>query len=177
MLAREGQLVANKKYDFPGAVLIFILLMGFWLLLSGSFHWQHLLTGTVFSLILTVAWAEITIGEHPRATSLSMRQVFLFIYYMICLAVEVLKANIKVAVIVLHPRLPISPGLVIMRNELKHDLTRVLYANSITLTPGTITVDLEGDLHIVHAFTRGAGVDVQDWYLFKIVQKLEGGDE
>jgi multicomponent Na+:H+ antiporter subunit E len=165
----------NKKYDFPGAVLIFILLMGFWLLLSGSFHWQHLLTGSIFSIILTFAWAEITIGEHQRATSFTMRQVFLFIFYMFCLMFEVLKANLKVAMIVLHPKLPISPGLVIMRNELKNDLPRVLYANSITLTPGTITVDLEGDLHIVHAFTRGAGVDVQDWYLFKIIKEIEGG--
>jgi multicomponent Na+:H+ antiporter subunit E len=77
---------------------------------------------------------------------------------------------------VLNPKLPISPGLVIMRNELKKDLSRVLYANSITLTPGTITVDLEGDLHIVHAFTRGAGIDVQDWYLFDIMKKIEGDE-
>lgn len=166
--------MANQKYDFSGAILMFILLIGFWLLLSASFHWQHLITGTLFSLILTFAWAEITIGEHSRKTSFTVKQVFLFIYYMICLAVEVLKANIKVAAVVLHPRLPISPGLVIMRNELKRDLSRVLYANSITLTPGTITVDLEGDLHIVHAFTRSAGIDVLDWYLFDIMKKLEG---
>ncbi len=167
----------NQKYDFTGGLLIFVLLMGFWLLLSASYHWQHLLTGALFSLVLTVAWAEITIGEHPRATSFTIKQVFLFIYYMLCLTWEVFAANFKVAAIVLHPRLPISPGLVIMRNELKKDLSRVLYANSITLTPGTITVDLEGDLHIVHAFTRRAGIDVQHWYLFDVMKKIEGEAE
>lgn len=164
----------NQRYDFSGAVLIFLVLMGFWLLLAGNTHWQHLLMGALFSLILTVVWAEITIGEHPRSTAITIKQAFLFVYYMICLALEVFKANFKVAYIVLHPRLPISPGLVIMRNELKKDLSRVFYANSVTLTPGTITVDLEGDLHIVHAFTRKAGIDVQDWYLFDVVKKMEG---
>ncbi|MEW5784344.1 MAG: Na+/H+ antiporter subunit E [Bacillota bacterium] len=164
----------NQKYDFSGAILIFILLMGFWLLISSKLHWQHLITGTLFSLVLTFVWAEVTIGEHSRATSFNAKQVFLFIYYMICLAWEVVSANLKVAAIVLNPKLPISPGLVIMRNELKRDLSRVLYANSVTLTPGTITVDLEGDLHIVHAFTRSAGVGVQDWYLFNIIKKIEG---
>jgi len=168
--------MANQKYDYPGAVIIFALLMGFWMLLTTSFHWQHLVTGAFFSLILTFAWAEITIGEHPRATSFTVKQAFLLVYYFICLAWEVLSANVKVAIIVLHPKMPISPGLVIMRNELKKDLSRVLYANSITLTPGTITVDLEGDLHIVHAFTRGAGIDVQDWYLFNIMKKIEGDE-
>ncbi len=168
--------MSQRKYDFTGGILIFILLMGFWLLLSGKLHWQHLLMGTLFSLVLTFVWAEITIGDHSRPTSFTIKQFFLLIYYMICLTLEVLKANFKVAAIVLHPKLPISPGLVIMRNELKHDLSRVLYANSVTMTPGTITVDLEGDLHIVHAFTRGAGIDVQDWYLFEIMKKLEGED-
>lgn len=166
--------MANQKYDFPGAILIFVMLMGFWLLLSASFHWQHLLTGGFFSLVLTFAWAEITIGEHSRKTSFSLKQVFLLIYYLLRLGIEIFKANFKVAMIVLHPRLPISPGLVIMRNELKRDLSRVLYANSITMTPGTVTVDLEGDLHIVHAFTRSAGIDVQDWYLFELMKKVEG---
>jgi multicomponent Na+:H+ antiporter subunit E len=166
--------LAEQKYDFNGGILIFILLMGFWLLLSSSFHWQHLLIGALFSMLLTFAWAGITVGEHSRKTSFTGGQVLLLVWYIICLTVEVFKANFKVAAIVLHPKLPISPGLVIMRNELKRDLTRVLYANSITLTPGTLTVDLEGDLQIVHAFTRKAGIDVQDWYLFEVMKRIEG---
>ena len=169
--------MSNQKFDFSGGLLIFLLLIGFWLLLSARFDWQHLLIGALFSLVLTAAWAGITIGEHARATSFTLKQLFMFFYYMLCLTMEVFIANFKVARIVLHPRLPISPGLVIMRNELKRDLSRVLYANSITLTPGTLTVDLEGDLHIVHAFTRRAGIDVQHWYLFDIMKKIEGEEE
>jgi multicomponent Na+:H+ antiporter subunit E len=165
--------MAVKKFDFNGALLIFILLMAFWLLLSASYHWQHLLIGTVLSLLLTFVWAEITLWEHPRPTYFTLGKLFYFLYYLVCLTVEVLKANISVTMIVLSPKLPISPGLVIMRNELKRDLSRVFYANSITLTPGTITVDLEGDLHIVHAFTRRSGVDAQDWYLYTMMKKLE----
>ncbi len=166
--------MAARKFDFNGAVIIFVLLMGFWLLLCASYHWQHLIMGAVLSLILTVVWAEVTLWEHPRPTAFTARQFVFFVYYLICLTYEVFKANIKVAAIVLNPKLPISPGLVIIRNEMKKDLSRVFYANSVTLTPGTITVDLEGDLHIIHAFTRRAGIGVQDWYLYEVMKNIEG---
>ncbi len=168
--------MANQKYDYPGALLIFVLLMGFWVLLTNNLHWQELLTGFVFSVALTYVWAEITIGEHPRPTAFTLKQLFSLIYYFIRLAWEVVLANIHVATVVLHPKLPLSPGLVIMRNELKKDLSRVLYANSITLTPGTITVDISGDLHIVHALTRDAGVGVLDWYMLDLMKKIEGDE-
>lgn len=166
--------MAGHQKDILGGSLIFVMVMGFWLLLSASLHWQHLMVGTLLSVVLTVVWSKIKIGDGSRRTSFTLKQLFVMIYYLLCLAWEVLKANIMVAMIVLNPRLPISPGLVIMRNEIKHDLLRVLYANSITLTPGTITVDLRGDYHVVHAVTDPAGRGVLDWYLYNLAKKIEG---
>ncbi len=165
--------MAGHQKDYFGGLLIFIIVMGFWLLLSASLHWQHLMVGTLLSIVVTIVWSEIKITENGRRTSFTLKQFFMMICYLFCLVWEVLKANIMVAVIVLSPKLPISPGLVIMRNELKHDLMRVFYANSITLTPGTITVDLYNDYHVVHAVTDSAGRGVLDWYLYGLAKKIE----
>ena len=67
---------------------------------------------------------------------------------------EILVANINVAKVILSPKLPISPIMVVFGSTQKTDLGRVLYANSITLTPGTITTGVEGDQLEIHALTR-----------------------
>lgn len=165
--------MAHRQKDILGGVLIFLFLGGFWLLLSATLHWQHLLVGTVLALVLTAAWSKIQIGD-GRRTSFTFKQLGFMIYYLLCLIWEILKANIMVALIVLNPKLPISPGIVITRNELKHSLMRALYANSITLTPGTITIDLEGDRLLVHAITEESGRGLLDWYLYDQAKKIEG---
>jgi multicomponent Na+:H+ antiporter subunit E len=66
---------------------------------------------------------------------------------------EMLKANLKVTRIILSPKLPISPIMVPFRAGMKSDLARMIYADSITLTPGTITTGTEGDILRIHALT------------------------
>ncbi len=71
-------------------------------------------------------------------------------WFMVRLTWEIIKANYDVAKIVLDPRLPIDPRIVEYRTCLPDDLPRTVFSDSITLTPGTVTVDLEGDLLMVH---------------------------
>lgn len=79
--------------------------------------------------------------------------------YMGWLAVEIVKANIAVIARVLGPRHAIDPAVVRLRTRARTDLGKALFANSITLTPGTVTVDVEGDKVLVHALVReNAGV-------------------
>lgn len=162
------------KTERKGFIIMFLVLLIFWLLLSNSFDWQHLLTGALLSFILAYFSGVMAIRTHNRPVRITFKQALLLCYYLLCLLVEIFKANIKVAAMVLNPKLPISPGLVIMKNELKKDLPRVFYANSITLTPGTITVDLEGDLIIVHAFCRETATGVQGWYMYELMKDIEG---
>jgi len=158
--------------DLFGSLLILSALMLLWLLISGSYSWQHILTGMVFALILTLFWSQMTIHETKR-TRFTWHQIKLFFRYLSFLELEVLKANFVVAYMVLSPKMPISPGLIIFNLDLKRDLTRVLYANSITLTPGTITVDMEGDRLLVHGMTKHHAFGVRNWYLYDIVKDLE----
>ncbi len=165
----------KRKTDYKGYALIFTMMLIFWLLLSLSYDWQHIIIGVLLSLLMVLMWGKLALNEDAPHTGFTAKQFFLVVYYVLYLLVDIVRANISVAMIVLNPKLPISPGLVIMKNELKKDLPRVFFANSITLTPGTITVDLEGDLLIVHAFTRNTATGVQDWFLYDLMKKIEGG--
>ena len=166
-------MLTRVKGDPMGSFFIFCLLMVFWLLISASADWQHILVGAIFSTILTVFWSNLTIAGEFR-TEFTLKQVYLLIKYFIALIIEIVLANITVAIIVLNPRLPISPGMVIMRCDLERSLVRVLYVNSITLCPGTITVELEDNLLIVHAFTRHYGEDQENSAQYRRLLELEG---
>ena len=87
---------------------------------------------------------------------------------------EIVKANIDVARRILDPRLPISPTIIKVRAGQRHDITRVIYANSITLTPGTVSVDTNGDEITVHALTEQAARAVETGDMDRRVSRLEG---
>lgn len=169
-------LLKRLKSDWKGALFIASLLMVFWLLISASLDWQHIVTGILLVTILTVFWVQLTIDERGK-TLISLHQLRIFLRYIIFLGIEIIKANFVVASIVLNPKMPISPGLIVLKIALKRNLPRVFYANSITLTPGTITVDLEGDRLLVHGMTKDHAFGVRSWYLYDIMKDLEEGAE
>lgn len=160
------------KRDLPGSMLIAVLLLIFWFLISASLDWQHIFTGILLSISLTLFWDQLTIDEHGK-TIVNWRQLKISLRYLIFLFIEIVKANFVVAAIVLSPKMPISPGLIVLKVTLKKDLSRVLYANSITITPGTITVDLEGDRLLVHGMTKDHAFGVRSWYMYDIMKDLE----
>lgn len=166
-------LLERMKGDLLGSLFIFTLLMAFWLLISASVDWQHIIAGVLFCSILTIFWTSLNIHQYKK-TEFNIRHIVMLIKYFVLLGVEIVMANITVALIVLNPKLPISPGVVIMRCDLQRSLVRVLYVNSITLCPGTITVELEDNLLIVHAFTKHYAHEIEDWQLYRRLLNLEG---
>lgn len=71
-------------------------------------------------------------------------------WYIIILFFEIIKANFDVASRVIRPSLPINPGVVIIQTKLKSDIAKTILANSITLTPGTFTLDIQEDKMLIH---------------------------
>ena len=121
-----------------------------WLLLSGYFEPLLLSFGIgSCALVAYIAWRMDGVDRAGFAILLSVR----LIPYVIWLVGEIFRANVRVARIILTPRLPISPIVVPFRAHQKTDLCKVIYANSITLTPGTITTGVEGDMLRIHALT------------------------
>ena len=130
---------------------LWVILFAIWLLLSG--HWDSaLLVGFgVGSCALTVYIANrMDVADHE---GVSIYWVGRFLLYLPWLLKEILIANVNVAKVILSPKLPISPIMVVFGSTQKPELGRVLYANSITLTPGTITTGVEGDQLEIHALT------------------------
>ena len=127
-----------------------LTLFAFWLVLSGHSEPLILFFGVFSCLLVTyLAWRMDREDQYVFRIRLTWR-IFGYILWLIR---EIFRANVAVARIILNPRLPISPIMVPFRAGMKSDLYRVIYANSITLTPGTITTGTEGDILRIHALT------------------------
>lgn len=148
----------------------FFIFLGFWLMVSGAVDWQHLVLGSVASLLLTVFWREKTEWVVSRV---SARRLWLGLRTIGCLIYEIWSAACQVVRVVLSRHMPIEPTLVRTTTQLKTDRMRVLYANSITLTPGTLTVQLEQDQLLVHALTKDAAEGVAAWNFENQLIQLE----
>jgi len=156
-----------SRGQFRPSAIIFLISLGFWLVFSGQLDALHLGAG-VLSAALVAVLARDLAGIGTRLDTRGRRiPVFTFsvhwgrfAVYLIWLLGQVIVANLQVAFIVLHPRLPISPTVVRFRTRLPGDLGRTTLGNSITLTPGTITLDVEGDRLVIHALTRASAQQV-----------------
>lgn len=130
----------------------FLYLLGIlfiiWLLLTASFHWQEVVTGALASLVLAVLLHKkyYQLGLPP----ISARRIAWSVFYVLVLFKEIVAANIDVAYRVIHPKMPIKPGIVVIKTGLKQDIAKMILANSITLTPGTFTLDILEDRILIH---------------------------
>jgi multicomponent Na+:H+ antiporter subunit E len=129
-------------------IFAFIILLGFWLLFTYSIETPNLIVGAVASLITVLVFAKHFVK--PVWKMLQPQRYFWFIIYLIVFIWECIKANFDVAYRVLHPAMPIKPGIVKVKLNLKTNMAKTILANSITMTPGTITVDLIDDTLYVH---------------------------
>ncbi|HHX73621.1 MAG TPA: Na+/H+ antiporter subunit E [Firmicutes bacterium] len=144
----------------------------FWLLITWRLHWQHLLVGVLCSLAVAAFNRELLLNKEERPL-VTLRAVLGFGVYFARLMIAVFQANWDVAKIVLSPRLNISPCFVEFRTDIRKPLNRVILGNSITLTPGTLTVDIKDDVYVVHALTRAGAEDVASWELADNLRALE----
>ena len=146
--------VPRLRQLFPLTLTLFAL----WVILSGKFDVFHLSIGAASALCISMGTNRLlllppTIGPpavHPIAAHPRLR----LLAYLPWLGWQIVLSSLQIAFVVLHPTMPISPRLVRFQVPLPHALARLTLANSITLTPGTVTLDVEGDAFLVHALTE-----------------------
>ena len=119
-----------------------------WLLLTGSFDGQHLIVGAVISGLTGILFGDLFL--HEPALVFQPKRWFWALAYVPVFTWEMIKANFDVAYRVIHPKMPIKPGIVRVKTKIRSDMGRVFLANSITLTPGTFTIDLKDDVLYIH---------------------------
>ena len=104
---------------------------------------------------------------------LQPKRYFWFLLYIPLFLWECFKANIDVAYRVLHFRMPIKPGIVKVKTNLKTDIARVFLANSITMTPGTLTVDIRDEVLYIHWINvRSRDVNKATEFIVKRFEKI-----
>jgi len=143
----------TSKDRISGLLVTFLILFGFWLLLSWHFDPLHLVLGLICSLLVAYLSHDLLITER---ISFSLRKIILFIFYLFYLAYNIVLANLDVAYRVLHPKMPINPKIVRFNSKLNSDIAKTILANSITLTPGTITIDIRDGTLYVHSLSPNA---------------------
>lgn len=129
-------------------ITVFILSLIFWLMLTLDFKLPNLIVGAAASAITSAIFTRFFIKNIYKLVQPA--RYFWFLVYLIVFIRECIKANLDVAYRVLHPAMPIRPGIVKVKTTLKSDLAKMLLANSITMTPGTISVDIIGDCLYIH---------------------------
>ena len=129
------------------SLFLFVILMVVWALFT-SVDGQEILTGAIISLLITL----ITIKAEPILghIKLTPKSFVYFLLYIVVFIKELIMSNIDVARRVVDPKLPIKPGIVKVRTKLKSKLGKIILANSITLTPGTMTTEIKDDYLYIH---------------------------
>ncbi|MBW2148729.1 MAG: Na+/H+ antiporter subunit E [Deltaproteobacteria bacterium] len=144
-----------QKSSFSAA---FCILFALWLVLSGHYDLFHITLGVICSALVAYFSHDLLfpVFRWGRNTGVAFR----FMRYLPWLFYQILLANVHVAKRALHPRMPIDPAVIQFKTRLSSDLALSTLANSITLTPGTITVDIREGKYFVHALTREVAEDL-----------------
>ena len=148
----------------------------FWMLLSGFFDAFHIVTGIISSLLVALFSHRLFMPEGASLKS-EIARTGRFFMYIPWLLLEIAKANIDIVYRTLHPSMPIDPVVIKFRTDIKEDMGRTTLANSITLTPGTVTMDVTDDGEFtVHAISREAADGLMSGEMARRVKHIEGRD-
>ncbi len=154
-----------------------IFLFLFWILLNGRLTFdagmlQIVISGLLVAVLVTL-FARKALGFTGAAEKRFIGRFFGMIGYILVLIWEILKANFMMIRVILTGKKRISPVIVRVRIPLKTNFCRVILANSITLTPGTITAELEGDWFTVHCIDRAFAEGLEESVFVKLLERME----
>lgn len=142
-------------------VITFIILFVHWIIWSGIFDAYHLSLGVISCVIVTYT-SHSLLFERKQFSTHHITETIRFIKYLFWLFYQIILANIHVMKLALSPRMPelIDPHIIRFKTKLKKDISLVTYANSITLTPGTITILIREGHYYVHALDMKVAGDL-----------------
>ncbi|MEO0083897.1 MAG: Na+/H+ antiporter subunit E [candidate division WOR-3 bacterium] len=125
-----------------------LLLIILWLIFTWTVYYPSLLIGVIIAIIVTIVFGGYF--SYQPIKILQPHRFFWLLVYIPVFAWACLKANLDVAYRVIHPEKPLKPGIVKVKTQLKSELAKTFLANSITMTPGTMSVDIIGDTLYIH---------------------------
>ena len=154
-------------------IALFIL----WLIFNGRVTLEIIISGVAVSLTLDLLTCKMMGRKFNARPKRVVRRAFGLVRYLVFFVGELIRSSVRVMWLVLHPGEEIDPQLVYFRSGIKNEGLRVLLANSITFTPGTITVEMEGDLFRVHGLDRELAEGLADSEMVRLLKKVEEGED
>lgn len=162
----------TSKNSRKNIIIMFFLLLFFWSIIDGKLTVESIILGSSASILIIYLNKDILFTSSDGGP-VTIRFLWHFTTLIAILIVEIVKSNINVAKIVLNPKMPIEPSFVRVPVRFKKDFNKVLYGNVVTLTPGTLTVDIVDDEYIIHALTKEAAEGLVESELENHVLRLE----
>jgi multicomponent Na+:H+ antiporter subunit E len=164
----------RRKHGWRGITVQAVSLMALWLLLSEHFDLFHVSLGVLSVGIVLLINAQLTFVQFfPDDVSeweqMKLDRVPRFALWLVW---EIINASLQVAAIVLHPKMPVRPVLIRFRAHLPSVGAKVLLGNTITLTPGTLTLAIEGDEFLIHAIQQQSASSLIDGTMPRWVGRL-----
>ena len=148
---------SERSSDNLRRLAVFVILFPFWLLLSSHHDLFHLSLGLICCLLVAFVSHDLLIEEISGSKRITKTRRFVF--YVPWLIYQIVLANLHVAYLILNPR-AIDPRIVRFKTRLKSQFSMVTLGNSITLTPGTITMDIVDGEFVVHALSKKVADDL-----------------
>lgn len=152
---------------------MYILFLLLWIVFNGKVTTEIVLFGLVIAGVVYAFCCKF-MGYSPKRDWLILKKSGYILIYLGVLFREVVKANAATLQLILSPHVKVEPVIVRFRTDLRSRGARVLLANSITLTPGTITVSLKEDEYTVHCLDRRFSDGLSDGVFVKYLKKIEG---
>lgn len=154
---------------------MFFLIFAAWLILNGKITLEICVLGLVLSAALFLFLCRF-MDYSPRKELQLLKRLPLLLRYLGVLIREIVKANLEVLGLILSPELEPEPALVYFDTDLRSELAKAMLANSITLTPGTITVSVEGSRFCVHCLDRKFAEGLNDSAFVRLIREIEAPD-
>ena len=151
---------------------MYILLLVFWIILNGKITLEILLIGAVFAA--AIFWFMCKFLEYsPKYEICVAKNILWILTYFVVLLIEIFKSAITVYKLVYSRKIEIQPQMVFFNVDIKSEFLRFVLANSITLTPGTITVDVDENHFCVHALDYTIAEGIESSVFIKILKIME----
>lgn len=145
-----------------------------WVVFNGRVTLEIIIAGALISIMLDIFMRRILHLNLTLYTLMNFLKIFPdAVFYIAVLLAEIIRANFSIIKLVLAPELEVEPCLVKFNTPLKTETARAALANSITLTPGTITVSLEGNELVVHALNREIADGLQGSIFERLLARME----
>ena len=155
---------------------MYLLFFFLWILLNGQFTLEICCFGAAIAAAMFLFVCKF-LGYSVKKDTLLCRKLPYILAYILILICEIFQSNISAIRLALSYRNEVDPVMVKFRTDLKTYAARVALANSITLTPGTITVAMEGDELVVHALDAELIEGIDESIFVKLLRKMEAMDE